>query len=49
MGNVVLDMGAVGDKAERAALKELAAKQATRQTTTLGDLLKGKLAAKEEE
>ena len=46
---ISLSIRAVGDKAERAALKELAAKQATRQTTTLGDLLKGKLAAKEEE
>ena len=44
-----LSIRAVGDKAQRAALKEVAAKQSTSQTTTLGDLLKEKLAAKEEE
>ena len=33
----------VTDKAERNALKELAAQQSTSQTTTLGDLLKEKL------
>ena len=46
---ISLSIRAVDDKAERAALKELAAKQATSQTTTLGDLLKEKLAAKGEE
>ena len=31
------------DKAERAALKELAAQQSASQTTTLGDLISAKL------
>jgi hypothetical protein len=39
----------VNDKAERAALKELAAQQSARQATTLGDLLKEKLAQKASE
>ncbi len=46
---ISLSIRAVDDKAERAALKKLAAEQATSQTTTLGDLLKEKLAAKGEE
>jgi len=46
---ISLSIRAVDDKAERAALKSLAAEQATSQTTTLGDLLKEKLAAKDEE
>jgi small subunit ribosomal protein S1 len=46
---ISLSIRAVGDKAERAALKKLAAEQSTSQTTTLGDLLKEKLAAKGEE
>ncbi len=43
---ISLSIRAVDDKAERAALKKLAAEQSTSQTTTLGDLLKEKLAAK---
>jgi small subunit ribosomal protein S1 len=46
---ISLSIRAVDDKAERAALKKLAAEQSTTQTTTLGDLLKKKLAAKGEE
>jgi small subunit ribosomal protein S1 len=46
---ISLSIRAVDDKAQRAALKELAVKQSTSQTTTLGDLLKEKLAAKEED
>jgi small subunit ribosomal protein S1 len=46
---ISLSIRAVDDKAQRAALKELAVKQSTSQTTTLGDLLKEKLAAKDEE
>ena len=46
---ISLSIRAVDDKAERAALKKLAAEQSTSQTTTLGDLLKEKLAAKGEE
>jgi small subunit ribosomal protein S1 len=42
---ISLSIRAVDDKAERAALKELAAQQASSQTTTLGDLLAEKLAA----
>jgi len=45
-GKISLSIRAVSDKAERAALKELAAKQSQSQTTTLGDLLAEKLAAK---
>jgi small subunit ribosomal protein S1 len=44
-----LSIRAVDDKAERTALKELAAQQSQRQTTTLGDLLKEKLSAKADE
>jgi small subunit ribosomal protein S1 len=40
---ISLSIRAVGDKAERAALKKLAAEQASTQTTTLGDLLAEKL------
>ena len=40
---ISLSIRAVGDKAERAALKNLAAEQASTQTTTLGDLLAEKL------
>ena len=40
---ISLSIRAVGDKAERAALKELAAQQSVRQTTTLGDLISAKL------
>jgi small subunit ribosomal protein S1 len=43
---ISLSIRAVGDKAERAALKELAAQQSASQTTTLGDLLAEKLASK---
>ena len=46
---ISLSIRAVNDKAERTALKELAAQQSQRQTTTLGDLLKEKLSAKAEE
>jgi small subunit ribosomal protein S1 len=46
---ISLSIRAVGDKAERAALKELAAQQSQSQTTTLGDLLKEKLLAKAEQ
>jgi small subunit ribosomal protein S1 len=46
---VSLSIRAVGDKAERAALKELAVKESQSQTTTLGDLLAEKLAAKADE
>ena len=40
---ISLSIRAVGDKAERAALKELAAQQSASQTTTLGDLISAKL------
>lgn len=40
---ISLSIRAVTDKAERSALKELAAQQSSSQTTTLGDLLKEKL------
>ena len=46
---VSLSIRAVGDKAERAALKELAEKESQSQTTTLGDLLAEKLAQKTED
>jgi small subunit ribosomal protein S1 len=46
---ISLSIRAVNDKAERTALKELAAQQSQRQTTTLGDLLKEKLSTKAEE
>ena len=46
---ISLSIRAVTDKAERKALQELAAKQAQSQTTTLGDLLAGKLAKKSED
>lgn len=42
---ISLSIRAVNDKAERAALKEVAAQQSVNQTTTLGDLLAEKLAA----
>lgn len=42
---ISLSIRAVNDKAERAALKEVAAQQSASQTTTLGDLLAEKLAA----
>ena len=45
---VSLSIRAVNDKAERAALKELAEKESQSQTTTLGDLLAEKLAQKTE-
>ncbi len=44
---ISLSIRAVGDKAERAALKEMAAQQSATQTTTLGDLLAEKLQAKQ--
>ena len=47
-GKISLSIRAVNDKAERAALKEVAAQQSQSQTTTLGDLLAEKLAAKSE-
>jgi len=46
---ISLSIRAVTDKAERAALKELAAQQSASQATTLGDLLKEKLAQKASE
>ena len=42
---ISLSIRAVTDKAERSALKELAAQQSSSQTTTLGDLLAEKLAS----
>jgi small subunit ribosomal protein S1 len=45
---ISLSIRAVTDKAERGALKELAAQQSSSQTTTLGDLLAEKLAQKTE-
>jgi small subunit ribosomal protein S1 len=42
---ISLSIRAVDDKAERDALKEMAAQQSTTQTTTLGDLLAEKLQA----
>ncbi len=44
---ISLSIRAVGDKAERAALKELAAQESATQTTTLGDLLAEKLQAQQ--
>ncbi|HIF93222.1 MAG: 30S ribosomal protein S1 [Myxococcales bacterium] len=44
---ISLSIRAVGDKVERAALKELAAQQSATQTTTLGDLLAEKLQAQQ--
>jgi len=44
-GKISLSIRAVTDAAERRALQELAAQQASSQTTTLGDLLKEKLGA----
>jgi small subunit ribosomal protein S1 len=46
---ISLSIRAVNDKAERAALKEVAAKQSTSQTTTLGDLLAEKLQSQKSE
>ncbi|MHA7836987.1 MAG: 30S ribosomal protein S1 [bacterium] len=46
---ISLSIRAVTDKAERAALKELAAQQSASQTTTLGDLLAEKLQAQQSE
>jgi small subunit ribosomal protein S1 len=46
---ISLSIRAVNDKAERKALQELAAQQSQSQTTTLGDLLAGKLAQKSED
>ena len=46
---ISLSIRAVDDKEERRALQELAAQQSTSQTTTLGDLLAEKLAAKQGE
>ena len=46
---ISLSIRAVNDKAERAALKEIAQQQASSQTTTLGDLLAEKLAAQNSE
>jgi small subunit ribosomal protein S1 len=45
---ISLSIRAVTDKAERSALKELAAQQSSSQTTTLGDLLTEKLASTSE-
>ncbi len=45
---ISLSIRAVTDKAERSALKELAAQQSSSQATTLGDLLKEKLASASE-
>ena len=45
---ISLSIRALTDKAERAALKEQAVKEAQSQTTTLGDLLADKLASKDE-
>ena len=44
---ISLSIRAVTDKAERAALKEVAAQQSASQTTTLGDLLAEKLQAQQ--
>jgi small subunit ribosomal protein S1 len=44
---ISLSIRAVNDKAERAALKEVAAQQTASQTTTLGDLLAEKLQAQQ--
>ena len=46
---ISLSIRAVNDKAERAALKEVAAQQSASQTTTLGDLLAEKLQAQKAE
>jgi small subunit ribosomal protein S1 len=46
---ISLSIRAVNDKAERAALKEVAAQQSSSQTTTLGDLLAEKLQAQKSE
>jgi small subunit ribosomal protein S1 len=48
-GKISLSIRAVNDKAERAALRELAAQQSSSQTTTLGDLLAEKLQAQKRE
>ncbi len=44
---ISLSIRAVNDKSERAALKEVAEQQSASQATTLGDLLKEKLAAQQ--
>ena len=44
---ISLSIRAVNDKAERAALKEIAEQQSSSQTTTLGDLLAEKLKGQE--
>jgi small subunit ribosomal protein S1 len=44
---ISLSIRAINDKAERAALKEVAAQQTASQTTTLGDLLAEKLQAQQ--
>jgi small subunit ribosomal protein S1 len=46
---ISLSIRAVSDRAEREALKKLAEQQSATQTTTFGDLLKEKLAAREGE
>jgi small subunit ribosomal protein S1 len=46
---ISLSIKALTDREQRDALKKLAAQQSQKQTTTLGDLLAGKLAAKAEE
>jgi small subunit ribosomal protein S1 len=43
---ISLSIKALGDREQREALRNLAAQQASSQTTTLGDLLAGKLAAR---
>jgi len=43
---ISLSIKALSDKAQRQALEKVAAQQAQSQTTTLGDLIKGKLARK---
>jgi len=43
---ISLSIRAVTDKAERAALKKVAEQESASQATTLGDLLKEKMAAK---
>jgi len=48
-GKISLSIRAVTDKAERQALQERAAQEASSQTTTLGDLLAEKLAQKTDE
>jgi small subunit ribosomal protein S1 len=46
---ISLSIRALTDREQRDALKKLATQQAQKQTTTLGDLLAGKLAGKFEE